>query len=143
MCESDAARENYGFSELNTTMFVINNLFGVLNFVMIFLVPIVTMRLFAEEKREGMFELICAQPLRDWDNPAGQVPGRSGDDSFHRAAHAGLSHRNRVCGRLGLERDRVEGCIELLSRPGYALGGLCGLWRFRFVHDGKSKSSPP
>ena len=33
----------------------------------LFVIPILTMRLFAEEKRSGTFELLSTSPLRDWE----------------------------------------------------------------------------
>lgn len=62
-----SVREQFGYGSLNATMFVINNLFGFINFIMLFLVPVVTMRLLAEEKRDGTYDLMRAQPVREWE----------------------------------------------------------------------------
>ena len=51
---------------LNLMDQVVTPLFGILNVMMIFVVPILTMRLFSEEKRLGSFELLVTCPLRDW-----------------------------------------------------------------------------
>jgi ABC-2 type transport system permease protein len=65
--QNASMRENFGYAELNATMFIINNLYGFMNVIMIFIIPVVTMRLFAEERREGTFDILCAHPVRDWD----------------------------------------------------------------------------
>lgn len=67
LSENASLRQKMGYASLNATMFIVNNLFGFLNFLMIFLVPVITMRLLAEERREGTLELLRAQPIRDWD----------------------------------------------------------------------------
>jgi ABC-2 type transport system permease protein len=51
---------------INLTEIVISNLFGLINFILLFVAPILTMRLFSEEKRLGTFELLVSCPLRDW-----------------------------------------------------------------------------
>ncbi len=45
---------------------VFRPLFGVLAVVLLFLVPLLTMRLLAEEKRSGTAELLFTYPLTDW-----------------------------------------------------------------------------
>jgi ABC-2 type transport system permease protein len=52
---------------LNVTESVVTPLFLVLNFVLLFIVPMLTMRLVAEEKRSGTFELLVSTPLGGWD----------------------------------------------------------------------------
>lgn len=37
------------------------------NFVGLFLIPLISMRLFAEEKRQGTIELLLTSPVRDWE----------------------------------------------------------------------------
>lgn len=51
---------NYGFSEMET-------LFFITPWVFLFLIPAITMRMFAEEKRNGTLELLFTRPLTDWD----------------------------------------------------------------------------
>lgn len=60
-------RYRMGFPQLNMTQFVVRNTFGLLNFLLLFVVPILTMRLFAEEKKSGTFELLVTYPFRDWE----------------------------------------------------------------------------
>jgi ABC-2 type transport system permease protein len=57
----------YGQTELNVTQFVVRNTFSLMNFLLIFVIPIITMRLIAEEKKSGTFELLVTTPLRDID----------------------------------------------------------------------------
>ena len=49
---------DYGFAEMQT-------LFGLGPYVFMFLIPAVTMRLFAEERKSGTMELLFTQPLSD------------------------------------------------------------------------------
>lgn len=51
---------DYGFADMDT-------LFSLGPFVFIFLIPAITMRSFAEEKRGGTLELLFTKPLTDWD----------------------------------------------------------------------------
>jgi ABC-2 type transport system permease protein len=57
----------YGQMDLNVTQFVVRNTFSLLNFLLIFVIPMLTMRLIAEEKKSGTFELLVTCPLRDID----------------------------------------------------------------------------
>ena len=43
----------------------------------LFLIPIITMRLFAEEKRTGTIELLATSPIRDLRNHHRQMAGRA------------------------------------------------------------------
>lgn len=47
--------------------FVIRPLFSNVSVIGLFLIPMITMRLFAEEKRTGTIELLVTSPLRDWE----------------------------------------------------------------------------
>jgi ABC-2 type transport system permease protein len=67
MCMNPNLRSMTGVYELNLTQFVVRNTFGLLSFLMLFVAPILTMRLIAEEKKSGTFELLVTCPLRDWD----------------------------------------------------------------------------
>ncbi|MBL0741238.1 gliding motility-associated ABC transporter permease subunit GldF [Chryseolinea lacunae] len=51
---------DYGYADMET-------LFSVGPYVFIFLVPAITMRSFAEEKKAGTLELLFTKPLTDWD----------------------------------------------------------------------------
>jgi ABC-2 type transport system permease protein len=50
----------YGYAEMDT-------LFSLGPYVFIFLVPAITMRSFAEEKKAGTIELLFTKPLSDWE----------------------------------------------------------------------------
>jgi ABC-2 type transport system permease protein len=51
---------DYGFADLST-------FFYLAPYVYMFLIPAVTMRTFAEEKKAGTMELLLTRPLSDWD----------------------------------------------------------------------------
>ena len=51
---------DYGYAELN-------GFFSLVPFLFMFLIPAITMRSLAEEKKEGTFELLATKPLTDWD----------------------------------------------------------------------------
>lgn len=51
---------DYGYADLST-------LFGIAPYIFMFLIPAVTMRSFAEEKKGGTMELLLTRPLTDWD----------------------------------------------------------------------------
>ncbi len=53
-------------SHLNPLQMVFRPLFGTLAIVLLLLVPLLTMRLLAEEKRAGTAELLFTYPLTDW-----------------------------------------------------------------------------
>jgi ABC-2 type transport system permease protein len=51
---------DYGFADMDT-------LFSMAPYVFIFLIPAITMKSFAEEKKMGTMELLLTKPLSDWD----------------------------------------------------------------------------
>lgn len=55
----DTSVLTYGFADLST-------LFTLGPYVFMFLIPAITMRSFAEEKKAGTMELILTQPVTDW-----------------------------------------------------------------------------
>lgn len=50
----------YGYADMDT-------LFSLGPYILMFLVPAITMRTFAEEKKSGTLELLITKPLTDWD----------------------------------------------------------------------------
>jgi len=60
----EAARNPY-LAGLNVADAVLNPLFANLSVVMLLMLPALTMRLLAEEKKSGTFELLFTYPLRD------------------------------------------------------------------------------
>ncbi len=58
-------QQYYGPQKLNITDQVVVPFFGVAGFFLIFVLPLLTMRLLAEEKRMGTSELLFSYPVRD------------------------------------------------------------------------------
>jgi len=56
---------DYGFADLDT-------LFSMGPYVFIFLIPAITMKSFAEEKKMGTLELLLTKPLSDWNVVVGK-----------------------------------------------------------------------
>jgi ABC-2 type transport system permease protein len=56
----DTSVMDYGYADMQT-------LFSLAPYVFIFLIPAITMRSFAEEKKAGTMELLFTKPLTDWD----------------------------------------------------------------------------
>lgn len=52
---------------LNVTENIIEPMFFTMAFITLFLLPMVTMRVYAEEKRQGTIELLMSYPVRDWE----------------------------------------------------------------------------
>lgn len=50
---------DYGYADMQT-------LFSMGPFVLMFLIPAITMRMFAEERRTGTIELLLTRPITDW-----------------------------------------------------------------------------
>ncbi|WP_367868728.1 gliding motility-associated ABC transporter permease subunit GldF [Pedobacter sp. WC2423] len=55
----DTSILEYGYAELN-------GFFSLAPFLFMFLIPAITMRSFAEERREGTYVLLASRPLTDW-----------------------------------------------------------------------------
>jgi ABC-2 type transport system permease protein len=53
-------------SQIKFSDAVVTKLFGNINFLLLFLCPLVTMRLFAEEKKQNSIDLLYAAPISDW-----------------------------------------------------------------------------
>jgi ABC-2 type transport system permease protein len=66
MISFQAARNPY-IQGLNAVDRVISPMFGNLSVIMLLMLPLFTMRLFAEEKKSGTYELLFSYPLRDVD----------------------------------------------------------------------------
>jgi len=56
----DSSILDYGYAGLQ-------GLFDLAPYVFMFLIPAITMRSFAEERKEGTFELLATSPLSDWE----------------------------------------------------------------------------
>lgn len=59
-------RFQYGQGPLNYNEWIIEGTFHLLSFLFMFIIPLITMRLFAEEKKSGTFELLATCPVTDW-----------------------------------------------------------------------------
>lgn len=55
----DSSILEYGYASLDS-------LFSIMPYTFMFLIPAITMRAIAEEKKEGTFELLVTRPLTDW-----------------------------------------------------------------------------
>ena len=55
----DTSIINYGYAEMN-------GFFSLIPFLFLFLISAITMRSFAEERREGTYVLLASRPLSDW-----------------------------------------------------------------------------
>ena len=73
--------EQYGlsnFSGIDQTHFIFGSFFTNLSILLLFLVPILTMRSFAEEKRQETLELLFTYPVSDFEIVAGKQLGTAG-----------------------------------------------------------------
>jgi ABC-2 type transport system permease protein len=59
------SRNPYIAENLNLTDGVLRPLFGNISIILLLLLPLLTMRLLAEEKKQGTFELLLTYPVRD------------------------------------------------------------------------------
>lgn len=66
------------FGALNVTEMVIRPFFGIVSVVMLFMLPMLTMRSFAEEKKSGTMELLLTFPVRDSEAILGKFAGCMG-----------------------------------------------------------------
>ncbi len=53
-----------GMPSLNLNQQVIRGMLGLISFISLFMIPMLTMRLYAEEKRSGTMELLMTSPMR-------------------------------------------------------------------------------
>ncbi len=70
--------QQYGlsnFSGINQTQYVFGSFFSNISIMLLFLVPILTMRSFSEEKRQETLELLFTYPLSDFEIVAGKQLG--------------------------------------------------------------------
>jgi ABC-2 type transport system permease protein len=70
--------QQYGlsnFSGINQTQYIFGSFFSNLSIILLFLVPILTMRSFSEEKRQETLELLFTYPLSDFEIVAGKQLG--------------------------------------------------------------------
>ena len=70
-----ASMESQGGQPMNINQQIISPLLGNTSVIALFLIPMITMRLFAEEKRQGTMELLLTSPIRDWEIVIGKFLG--------------------------------------------------------------------
>ncbi len=70
----EASRNPFLSQQLNLTTMVIEPFFGSMSIVLLLMVPLITMRLFAEERKTGTAELLFTYPISD----RGAVLGKFG-----------------------------------------------------------------
>lgn len=68
--------------ELQFVNHVVIKFFGNLNFLLLMVVPILTMRLFSEEKKDQSIDLYFASPIKDWQLILGKFLGALGMGAF-------------------------------------------------------------
>jgi ABC-2 type transport system permease protein len=66
---------NGGGGPLSVNEYVVAPLLGNASVVGLFLIPLISMRLFAEEKRSGTIELLLTSPISDWEIVLGKWLG--------------------------------------------------------------------
>jgi ABC-2 type transport system permease protein len=74
---------DYGYAGLDS-------LFSTAPYLFMFLIPAITMRSLAEERKEGTFELLFTRPLKDWEIVLGKYFACLLNSTFCFAAYAGL-----------------------------------------------------
>ena len=75
---------------MNVNEKIIRPLLGFASTIALFLIPMITMRLIAEEKKTGTIELLLTSPVKDHRNHPRQMAGRDAAVSLH-AGHVGRS----------------------------------------------------
>jgi len=65
MVSLQAMQSPYGAPDLNITEWVLRPLFGNISIFMLLMMPLLTMRLFSEEKKGGTIELLFTYPIKD------------------------------------------------------------------------------
>ena len=88
----------------------LNPFFTFIPWVFLLLIPAITMRLWAEERRLGTIELLLTLPVtqgagRDW-----EIPRRLGILRHRAVADVSVCHRRQYSRRAGQWRDRVGLC---------------------------------
>jgi gliding motility-associated transport system permease protein len=65
MYTDQKARQSFLMESMNVTEWIIGGFFGLVNFMMLIIIPLITMRLIAEEKKNRTFEVLMASPVSD------------------------------------------------------------------------------
>lgn len=73
-----ASSSPFGAQQLNPTSRVMVPVFQWMGYLLLFFLPVLTMRLIAEESRVGMLEMLFTYPLSDWEIVVGKFLGAMG-----------------------------------------------------------------
>ena len=65
----------YGAQGLNAASMVVMPLFAWMGYLLLFILPVLTMRLIAEESRSGTLEMLFTYPITEWDIVMGKFFG--------------------------------------------------------------------
>ena len=90
-----------GQQPMSINDYVIAPLLGNASVVGLFLIPLISMRLFAEEKRTGTIELLMTSPISDWEIILGKWLGAM---TMYLCVLGGFGHQRRAAVRLGQAR---------------------------------------
>ena len=116
--KSDFNILDYGYAGMD-------GLFLIGPFLYLFLIPAITMRTFAEERRGGTIEMLMTRPLSDWTIVWAKFLAAWTLVLHLAAAHAGVLLQRLLAGRpRGQHRHRQR--HGLLHRPAAAGRRLCG-----------------
>ena len=67
MASMQAMQSQYGMANMNITEWVLRPLFGNISITLVFIIPLLTMRLFSEEKKSGTIEILFTYPVKDFE----------------------------------------------------------------------------
>jgi len=75
---SEYAQPSMGGPAFDIDRHLIPDLFGTISFMLLLLLPAVSMRLFSEDQRQGSFEMLLSAPLASWEIVLGKFFGAMG-----------------------------------------------------------------
>ena len=126
-----------GMQPVNINQMMIRPLVMQISVIVLFMLPMVTMRTYAEEKRSGTIELLLTAPLTDVQIILGKFLGALGPLRRDAAGHAALPAHPLRLRQPGLAAGR-----DLLSRAVPARRQLHRLRPLHLEHDRRTRSSP-
>jgi hypothetical protein len=106
---------------MNLNEQVIRPLLANVGVIGLFFIPMITMRLFAEEKRSGTIELLVTSPIRDGENNPGQVAVR-----INPLRRSSATHGAEFCFPLQVRQSGLEAAGDRLPWPASPGGGSPG-----------------